>query len=75
MPTQGGEVIEDGEGIITGEIRSQIGGRLTSSPFECQVGDIVILEEKEQLVGGPGKDISVFCVLHLKKYEVGEDTA
>ena len=72
MPRQSGGVIEDAEGLITGEIGC---GPLTLSPFKCHVGDIVILEGKEQLVVKGGKDISAFCVLHLKKDKVGEDTA
>ncbi len=39
------------------------------------MGDIVILEEGEKLVVSRGKDISAFCVLHLKRDKVVEDIA
>ncbi len=74
IPRQSSAVIEDAEGSITGEIRSP---KDDPSVFECQVGDIVILDGEEQLVVREGKDrdISAFCVMHRKKDKTGEDTA
>ena len=57
-----------------GTIRSPIGGSITvASPFERQVGEIIVLKEGEQIFGremefvkegtGP-QDFCVFCIVH-----------
>jgi hypothetical protein len=54
--------------LSTGTIKSPIGSPiLIDSPFECQVGDIIIIEEGEQILvketTGPQGNLKVFCVL------------
>ena len=58
--------------LSTGMIRIPICDRsYVESPFECQVGDIIILEEGEQMLvrrmieshGNP-KDFCVLCAVH-----------
>ncbi|KAK3332662.1 hypothetical protein B0T19DRAFT_416221 [Cercophora scortea] len=89
-PKRSGGVEKDVEGIFgttaaeqevlsTGIIKSPVGGPIfVDSPFECQVGDMIILEEGEQILvketTGPGnpKDFCVLCAVHstTKKNEV-----
>ncbi len=79
----GGGVIEDTQGttvtvgiavseepLSKGAIKSLIGGSITViSPFECQVGDMILLEAgdqifvREQVDTGP-RDICMFCIMH-----------
>jgi hypothetical protein len=57
------------EPLSTGTIKSPIGGPiLIDSPFECQVGNIIIIEEGEQILvketTGPQGNPKDFCVLY-----------
>ncbi|KAK3690249.1 hypothetical protein B0T22DRAFT_441661 [Podospora appendiculata] len=66
-----GTTAAEQELLSTGMIKSPVGGPiLIDSPFECQVGDMIILEEGEQIlvkeITGPGnpKDFCVLCAVH-----------
>ena len=82
IPGHSGEGAEEAEGKTMGVIGTPIAkGLFVKSLFECQVGDIIVLEENEQISvreGTQHRGISMFCLIHKvvpKTGTVGENTA